>query len=67
MDLKKLQNGSDIRGIALEGIENETPNLGREETIRLTVGFIKWLGEKTGKAAQNLVISVGHESRLYAQ
>ena len=27
MDYKKLQNGSDIRGVALEGIAGQTVNL----------------------------------------
>ena len=27
MDYKKLQNGSDIRGVALEGIEGQSVNL----------------------------------------
>ena len=31
LDYRKLQNGSDIRGVALEGIEGELKNLGKEE------------------------------------
>ena len=27
MDLSKLQNGSDIRGVAVEGVEGENVNL----------------------------------------
>ena len=27
LDLKRLQNGSDIRGIALAGVDGEEPNL----------------------------------------
>ena len=30
MDYKKLQNGSDIRGVALEGIEGQYVNLTEE-------------------------------------
>ena len=30
MDYKKLQNGSDIRGVALEGIEGQSVNLTEE-------------------------------------
>ena len=48
-DYKKLQNGSDIRGVALEGIEGEKVNLGKTEAAALTSGFIRWLCDKTGK------------------
>ena len=33
---QKLQNGSDIRGVAMEGITGEAVILGQEETMRLT-------------------------------
>ena len=64
---QKLQNGSDIRGVAMEGIAGETVNLGQEETMRLTKGFVLWLSEKLQKAPQDLTISVGHDSRLSAE
>ncbi len=63
-DFKKLQNGSDIRGVALEGIEGEPVNLGKDEAAALTHGFVKWLCEKTGKAAEALTVSVGTDSRI---
>lgn len=63
---RKLQNGSDIRGVAMEGVEGEPVNLGKEEAFRLTRGFVLWLWEKTGKKPQDLRISVGHDSRLTA-
>ena len=34
LDLKRLQNGSDIRGIALAGVDGEEPNL-TEDTASL--------------------------------
>lgn len=61
---KKLQNGSDIRGIALEGIPNETVNLTPEIIARIGKGFVVWLTEKLGKKATELTISVGRDSRL---
>ena len=64
LDLKKLQNGSDIRGIALEGIENEHVNLGKPETEVLMKGFVKWLNKKTGVDPWEMRISVGHDPRL---
>lgn len=66
VNLKKLQNGSDIRGIVLEGVEGERPNLGREETLRLSLGFGDWLAGKTGKRPEDLLVAVGHDSRLSA-
>ena len=66
LDYHKLQNGSDIRGIAMEGVEGETKNLGKEETFRLTRGFVMWLSDKLRKEADELVISVGTDSRLTA-
>ena len=66
-DYKKLQNGSDIRGVAMEGIAGEAVNLGTEETMRLTKGFVLWLSEKLQKSPQELTISVGHDSRLSAE
>ncbi len=66
-DYSKLQNGSDIRGIAMEGVPGEKVNLGEEETFRLTRGFALWLGEKLGKPISSLKISVGHDSRLTAE
>ena len=63
-DYKKLQNGSDIRGVALEGIEGEKVNLGKEEAAALTRGFVRWLCEKTGKTAEALTVSVGTDSRI---
>lgn len=62
MDWKKLQNGSDIRGVALEGIEGENVNLTEEVTSILAQAFVRWLGEKNGKTQQT--IAIGSDSRL---
>ena len=48
MDWKKLQNGSDIRGVALEGIEGESVNLTNEVTTALSQALGAWLVEKNG-------------------
>ena len=53
LDYMKLQNGSDIRGISVEGVPNEEVNLSCEESIRIGTGFVKWLSEKTGKTNVN--------------
>jgi phosphomannomutase len=61
---KKLQNGSDIRGVALEGIVNEEVNLTPEVAKILGQAFVSWLTQKAGKQASELTVSVGRDSRL---
>lgn len=67
LDYSKLQNGSDIRGVALVGDDGKAVNLTRTETLRLTMGFAKWLSEKCSKEYKDLKVSVGHDSRLTAE
>ena len=64
MDYKQLQNGSDIRGIALEGIKGENINLTKEAVYDLARAFLTYIRQKTNK--QNCRISIGHDSRLSA-
>ena len=61
---KKLQNGSDIRGVALEGIEGQHVNLTPEIAGQLACAFGQWLKEKTGKAYEELTVAIGNDSRL---
>lgn len=62
----KLQNGSDVRGVALEGIEGESVNLTPEIAKYITAAFAEYLSEKYNKAKAELTVSVGHDSRLSA-
>ena len=62
MDYKKLQNGSDIRGVALEGIEGQSVNLTEEVCKNIGRGFALWLIKKAGK--RDLTVAVGRDSRL---
>jgi len=62
MDYKKLQNGSDIRGVALEGIEGQNVNLTEEVCKNIGRGFALWLIKKAGKS--DLRVAVGRDSRL---
>lgn len=61
-DYKKLQNGSDIRGVALEGIEGQHVNLTKDVCYDIGRGFALWLAQKTGK--KHLRVAVGRDSRL---
>ena len=62
MDYKKLQNGSDIRGVALEGIEGQHVNLTEQACRDIGRGFALWLKNKAGK--DTLRVAVGRDSRL---
>ena len=62
----KLQNGSDVRGVALEGVAGEAVNLTAEIVRPIGFAFAQWLAEKTGKPVSKLKVAVGHDSRLSA-
>ncbi len=62
MDYKKLQNGSDIRGVALDGVEGQSINLTEKVCGDIGRGFAIWLYKKTGK--KDLKVAVGRDSRL---
>ena len=66
-NLMKLQNGSDIRGIACEGVAGEEVNLTPEAGNLIGGAFAIWLGRKKGKATKELRIGIGHDSRITAQ
>jgi len=60
---KKLQNGSDIRGVALTGVAGQEINLDANVVKQLGFAFYQWLKQKnTGK--QELKVAVGMDSRL---
>ena len=62
----RLQNGSDIRGVALEGIEGENVNLTSDIVYHIVGGFVKFVSEKYNKSLNDIKIAVGHDSRLSA-
>lgn len=63
-DFLKLQNGSDIRGVALEGVDGEHVNLTTEVCRNIGAAFALWLSAKTGRSTDTLVIGIGRDSRL---
>ena len=63
-ELLKLQNGSDIRGIALEGVEGESVNLTEEACLKIGGAFALWLSKKTQKPCSDLTVGLGRDSRL---
>jgi len=63
VDWKKLQNGSDIRGVAIDGIPGEPVNLSTEVVQQLGKAFAVWLRLKQPDESK-YVVAVGTDSRL---
>ena len=63
VDWQKLQNGSDIRGVALEGVADEAVNLTPDVVKILGNAFVRWLTQH-GKPATDLTVAIGRDSRL---
>ena len=62
MDLAKLQNGSDVRGVALAGVEGEAVTLDEAAVRAIAGGFARFLRARLGK--ESCRVSVGRDSRL---
>jgi len=60
----KLQNGSDIRGIAMPGIPGEKVNLTPERSYILAQAFVQWLRKDNTADEKSLTISIGTDPRL---
>lgn len=61
----QLQNGSDVRGVALEGTDGEEVNLTEDIVRDITMAFAEYLAER-GTGGE-LRVGVGNDSRLSAQ
>jgi phosphomannomutase len=62
----RLQNGSDVRGVALEGVADEPVTLTPAIVRSIGAAFAQWLATKKEKATTELCVAVGHDSRLSA-
>ncbi len=60
----QLRNGTDVRGIAVEGVVGESVNLTKEKTANIAKAFCEWLKAKTGKSCVR--IAIGQDSRISA-
>lgn len=60
----QFKSGTDIRGVASEGVEGQSVNLTNEVITDITKGFVKWLCDKTGKSSTELTVAVGRDSRI---
>ena len=64
---KKLQNGSDIRGVAITGVPGELPNLTADEAADIAGGFIIWLCQKLDKKPEDITLAIGRDPRVSGQ
>lgn len=62
MKYSKLQNGSDIRGVAMENNAGEAVNLTEDAVTALAGAFGKWLKERLQK--DEIKVAIGRDSRL---
>jgi phosphomannomutase len=59
-----LQNGSDIRGVASDGIAGQTINLTPQVFQKIAVAFILWLNETNENLGNPMTIAIGRDSRI---
>ena len=63
---KSLKSGTDIRGVAADGVVGESINLTDEVVYKIAAGFGEWITEKLKKEPSEIKIAVGHDSRISA-
>ena len=59
-----LQSGTDIRGIACDGVEGQSVTLTDDVVMGSALGFVNWLSKKINKKPTELVLAVGRDSRI---
>lgn len=65
-DWKQFKSGTDIRGVASEGVTGQAVNLTDGVIEKMASGFALWLSSRTGKDCGALHVAVGHDSRISA-
>ncbi|XP_021723255.1 uncharacterized protein LOC110690692 isoform X1 [Chenopodium quinoa] len=66
-DFLKLQNGSDIRGVAVAGVDGEPVTLTEPVSEAIAAAFAAWLSNKKKvDASTPMSVSIGHDSRISA-
>lgn len=61
---KQFKSGTDIRGVATEGVAGQSVNLTDDVIEKMADGFVLWLSDKVKKSPAELKISVGRDSRI---
>ena len=62
-----LQNGSDIRGVAVAGVKDQPVTLHDPVVRAISSAFSQWLSSRLEKPIDQLKVSVGHDSRITAE
>lgn len=65
--LQNLQNGSDVRGVALEGMPGESITLTPVHAAVIAKAFARFLQKRENKELSELRVGIGHDSRLSAE
>ncbi|XP_010683504.2 uncharacterized protein LOC104898167 isoform X2 [Beta vulgaris subsp. vulgaris] len=66
-DFLKLQNGSDIRGVAVGGVDGEPITLTEPVSEAIAAAFASWLSDKKKvDGSRPMSVSIGHDSRISA-
>ncbi|GAB0489429.1 hypothetical protein MMPV_000648 [Pyropia vietnamensis] len=63
-DLMRLQNGSDVRGVALPLIPAEPVTLTPAAAAELGAAFAAWVSSSTGVPVADVTVTIGRDSRL---
>ena len=66
MEYSKLKSGTDIRGVAVEGVPGEPVNLTDEVIETIAAAFLVWVERRLQQKAAGLKVALGHDSRISA-
>lgn len=66
MNFKDFKSGTDIRGVASEGVPGQNINLTDDAVMAIAHGFLLWCEKTVGKKACDLTLALGHDSRISA-
>ena len=61
---KQFKSGTDIRGIAVDGVKGQNINLTDEVVASMAHGFALWLSNKADKPVSGLTVTIGRDSRI---
>ncbi|MCR4594968.1 MAG: phosphomannomutase/phosphoglucomutase [Clostridiales bacterium] len=64
MSYLSLKSGTDVRGTAVITVEHPEYELTDQCVSDISASFINWLSSKKGKKVAELIVSVGHDSRI---
>lgn len=59
-----LKSGTDIRGVATQGVPGDEVNLTDDVIAEMTYGYVLWVEDKLGKRSDELTMAVGRDCRI---